>query len=335
MSRAIATGARVALHRPTARDADDLIAAARRSRRLHGPWVQAPDTPEAVAAYLRRIRPATHEGFLVRRTSDDALVGVINLSEIVRGAFSSAYLGYHAFTPHARRGYLREGVGLVTVHAFGTMGLHRLNANVRPENVASVALLRNAGFRVEGSAPRYLHLDGAWRDHRPWVLLADGQPEDEVLARAGTVTLHRVTSANWREVAAVRARRDQGRWIGPVERYLVRCAYGGDWSPLAIRAGGTVVGFAMWGRDPEDGSYWIGGFQVDKKQQRRGYGRDALAALIAYLRSMPGCRQVALTFEPDNAVARALYLRAGFVETGEIEDDEVVARLDVRPRRRT
>jgi ribosomal-protein-alanine N-acetyltransferase len=328
-------GELVHLRHPRTADRDAFIGAVGRSRLLHGPWVHPPATPEAYDAYLRRSRGPRHAAFLIVRNDDGELAGVVNMSEMVRGAFGSALLGYYAFTPYARQGYLREGIGLVAAHAFGQMRLHRLNANVRPENVASVALLRSAGFRLEGSSPRYLHLDGAWRDHRPWVLLADGPPEDEVLARAGAVTLHRVTSGNWREVAAVSARRDQGRWIGPVERYLVRCAYGGDWSPLEIRAGGTVVGFAMWGRDAQDGSYRIGGLQIDETQQGRGYGRDALAALIAYLRSMPGCHQVALTFEPGNVVARALCLRAGFVETGEIEDDEVVARLHVRPRRRT
>jgi ribosomal-protein-alanine N-acetyltransferase len=328
-------GERVRLRRPRGTDRDAFLEAARRSRRLHGPWVNPPRTPDAFEAYVRRARGPRQAGFLIVRNDDDAIVGVANLSEIVRGAFHSAFLGYYAFTPHARKGYLREGIGLVAAHAFGPMGLHRINANVRPENAGSTALLRACGFRLEGASPRYLDLDGAWRDHRAWVLLADGPPEDEVLARAGEVTLHRVTSENWREVREVRARRDQGRWVGPVERYLAICTYGGVWSPLAIRAGDATVGFAMWGRDPDDGSYWIGGFQIDRGRQRRGYGRDALAALIAYLRTMPGCRQVALSFEPDNAVARALYASAGFVETGEVVHDELVARLDLRPKRRT
>jgi diamine N-acetyltransferase len=198
-----------------------------------------------------------------------------------------------------------------------------------------VELLRACGFRLEGDAPSYLHIDGAWRDHRPWVLLADGAPEDEVLAASGPVTLHRVTSGNWRDVAAVRARRDQARWVGDVTRYLTLCRYGGAWSPLAIRAGDATVGSAMWGRDPDDGSYWIGGFIIDRRQQRKGYGRAALDALVAFLGAMPGCRQIALTYRPDNGVAARLYAAAGFVATGEMEGEEAVARLEVRRRRRS
>lgn len=332
---ALPRGELVHLRHPRSADRDAFIDAVRRSRRLHRPWVHPSESPEAFATYLRRVRDPRHAGFLVVRNEDEALAGVINLSDIIDGVFRSAFMGYFAFTPFARRGYMREGIELVAEHAFGPMGLHRINANVQPENAASAALLRACGFRLEGSSPRYLHLDGDWRDHRSWTLLADGAPEDEALARSGEVTLHRITSANFRDTVAVRARRDQSRWVGPVERYLTLCTYGGVWSPLAIVAGGEVVGFAMWARDPADGSYWIGGFQIDRRRQGQGLGRPALDAIIALLRTKPGCRQIALGFDPDNSVARRLYARAGFVETGEIDDGEYIARLDVTPRRRT
>ena len=92
----------------------------------------------------------------------------------------------------------------------------------------------------------------------------------------------------------------------------------------------------MWANDPDDvGSYWIGGFVIDRRQQRKGYGRDALSALIDYLRGMPGVCDVALSYM-HNEVAKRLYAEAGFVETGETEGDEVVARLRLpKQRRRT
>jgi len=336
MTRApLPRGERVHLRHPSSADRDAFLAAVARSRRLHGPWVRAPDTPEAFDGYVRRARRADQACFLIRRNEDEELVGVANLSELVAGAFRSSFLGYYAFTPHARKGYLRDGIGLVVDHGFQQLGLHRIQASVRPENAASTELLRACGFRLEGAAPRYLHLDGDWRDHQVWVRLADGAPEEEVLASSGAVTLHRVTSANWREVIAVQARRDQRRFVTDVTRYLALCRYGGTWSPLAIRAEGVTVGFVMWGRDPDDGSYWIGGFVIDRRRQHRGYGRAALEALISLLSAKPGCRQIALSYEPDNDVAIALYASMGFVHRGEIEDDELVARLDLRGRRRT
>lgn len=331
--RPAAVGERVSLRLLGPDDQDAFIEAVQRSRRLHRPWSSPPDTPEGYRAYSKR--STAHETFGVFRNDDDALVGVVGLSQIFGGRFRSAFLGYFAFTPYAGKGYLREAIDLVTRYGFDELDLHRIQANIQPGNVRSTQLMRAAGFRLENESPRYLDIDG-WRDHRGWVLLADGPPEDEVLARSGPVTLHRVTSANWRDVAAVKTSRPQGRWIADVTRYLTRCRYGGDWFPLAIRAEERVVGFAMWAHDPDDiGAYWIGGFMIDRKQQRKGYGRAALAALIRYLRTMPGCRDVVLSYMPDNEVAKRLYAETGFVETGETEDDEVVARLRVRPQRRS
>ena len=134
--------------------------------------------------------------------------------------------------------------------------------------------------------------------------LADGDPETEIVAAAPPVTLHRVTSANWRDVADVRARRDQGRFVADVTRYLALCRYGGVWSPLEIRAHGRTVGFVMWGRDPADGSYWIGGFVIDRRQQRKGYGRATLEALDHLPRGEAGG-------PADRAVVRAGERRRG------------------------
>jgi len=268
----------------------------------------------------------------VSRNDDDALVCVVNLSEIVRGAFQCGYLGYYAFTPYARKGYLREGLDLAVRHAFDDVGLHRVQANVRPENVASSQLLRSLGFRLESHSPRYLFLDGAWRDHLGFVRL--NEPGPPVVGTHGSVSLHEADSTNFRDLWTIRALRAQSRWVSELPRYVALCRMGGEWQPLAIHADGRTVGFAMWARDPADGSYWIGGFVIDRREQGKGYGRDALAALIDVLRGKPGCREVALSYAPDNDVARRLYASAGFVETGEREDDEVVARRAVSGRRR-
>lgn len=166
-------GRAVLLRPPAARDRTAFLAAVRASRRLHRPWVAPPADPAAFAAYLRRLRRPTHRGFLVCRKEDGALAGVVNVSEIVRGAFRSAYLGYYAFAPLEGRGYMTEGLGLALRHAFRRLGLHRLEANVQPGNAASLALVRRLGFRREGFSPRYLKVGGRWRDHERWAVLAE------------------------------------------------------------------------------------------------------------------------------------------------------------------
>jgi ribosomal-protein-alanine N-acetyltransferase len=165
--------ARVALVRPSARWSAAFVAAARRSRRLHGRWVRPPSTPTAYRAYVRRLRRPTHEGYLICLRDSKDLVGVANISEIVRGPFRSAYLGYYAFRPYDRRGLMTEGLGLVVRDAFRRLRLHRVEANIQPGNRKSIRLARRLGFRREGYSPRYLKIQGRWRDHERWALLAD------------------------------------------------------------------------------------------------------------------------------------------------------------------
>lgn len=164
------------LREPTAADGPAFVAAARASRALHRPWVTAPLTPAAYATWLARVNgsgPAPDRRcFLVCDAASGALAGVIALSQIVRGPFLSAYLGYYGFAPHAGRGYMTAGLAAVLREAFGPMKLHRLEANIQPGNAASIALVRGLGFRREGYSPRYLKIGGRWRDHERWAILA-------------------------------------------------------------------------------------------------------------------------------------------------------------------
>ena len=100
-------------------------------------------------------------------------MGVFNLSEIVRGAFRSAYLGYYALEPYAGSGYMAEAFELVLQVAFLTLRLHRIEVNVQPRNRHSISLVRRAGFTREGFSRRYVKIAGRWRDHERWALLAE------------------------------------------------------------------------------------------------------------------------------------------------------------------
>jgi ribosomal-protein-alanine N-acetyltransferase len=164
----------VALRPIAATDAAAFVAAVAASRALHGRWVHLPDTRAAFRRMLERQRAAPDRiSLLAVRRSDAALLGVFNFSEIVRGPLQQAFLGYYAFAPHAGRGYMHAGLERALTYAFGALKLHRIEANIQPDNAPSLALARAAGFNREGFSPRYLKIGGRWRDHERWAINAD------------------------------------------------------------------------------------------------------------------------------------------------------------------
>lgn len=151
------------------------LAAVRASRALHRPWVSPPATPEQFAAYAERMQTPGHCGLLVVRQGEAnslELAGVVDITNIVMGPFCSAYLGYYAFTGFERQGLMSEGLTQAVRHAFRTLKLHRLEANIQPGNAASLALVRSCGFTQEGYSPKYLKIGGRWRDHERWAIVA-------------------------------------------------------------------------------------------------------------------------------------------------------------------
>lgn len=138
------------------------------SQDLHLPWITPPRNNATFAQYIARTNRDDHAGFVVARYSDDAIVGIVNLNNIVRGSFLSASLGYYVGAPFVGQGYMLEGLNLIKSHAFSSLQLHRLEANIQPGNTRSLNLVKRAGFEREGIAPAFLFLDGAWRDHERW-----------------------------------------------------------------------------------------------------------------------------------------------------------------------
>lgn len=167
------TAGRVHLERPSLAREAEFLAAARASRKLHRGFVTTVQTPQEYRDYLRRMRRRNQESFFVIANETNGLVGVININEIVRYAFCSAYLGYYAFVPYAGQGLMREGMALVLAFAFRDLKLHRVEANIQPANRRSIALVRSLGFRFEGLALRYLKICGRWRDHEHWALTVE------------------------------------------------------------------------------------------------------------------------------------------------------------------
>ena len=161
-----------------------------------GPWAEMNSTRAYAYVYAdmkRAARRGDSMPFAVCLRADDGderLVGHINLGNIVRRAFSSAYAGYWVDYRVAGRGVIPTALALAVDHAFGPGGLHRIEVNIRPENKPSRRVVEKLGFREEAYHQRYMHIDGSWRDHLGYALTSE-----EVAAEGGLL-------ARWRRVRA-------------------------------------------------------------------------------------------------------------------------------------
>jgi ribosomal-protein-alanine N-acetyltransferase len=164
---------RIRIDALTQADEQAFLAAVGRSQSLHADWVKPPATVDAFAGYLERASRSDFATFLVRRADDRALAGVINISHIIGEPLSSAFVGFYALEPFSRQGHMRAGLQLALAHVFDVLSLHRIEANIQPANIASIAFVQSLGFRREGFSPKYLRVAGEWRDHERWALLAE------------------------------------------------------------------------------------------------------------------------------------------------------------------
>jgi ribosomal-protein-alanine N-acetyltransferase len=161
---------RVTLRPLAGRDQSEFLDLVGASLDLHRPWMSLPATPQGFQAYLARYERPDEESLLICLRGTGAIAGMVNINSIIRGRFQSGSLAYAAFAPTAGQGYMSEGLDLVLRHAFERLRLHRLEAQIQPDNHASLKLVRRNGFREEGYSPDLLFIDGAWRDHEQWAI---------------------------------------------------------------------------------------------------------------------------------------------------------------------
>jgi ribosomal-protein-alanine N-acetyltransferase len=148
-----------------------------------GPWEATP--PRARAAdvgFHSMVRYFRSEGRAGRMlpfvvTFDGDVVGQLTVGGISWGSLCSGHVGYWIDHRAAGKGIIPTAVALAVDHCFTTLGLHRIEVNIRPENVASLRVVEKLGFRDEGVRLRYLHIDGAWRDHRTFALTREEVPD--------------------------------------------------------------------------------------------------------------------------------------------------------------
>lgn len=168
--RASISQPRVFLRAPVAADRDEFIDLVVRSHRFLRPFAAPPDNALGFAKYLDRCAQDNYAGRFLCRMADRRIMGVFNVSQIVRMNFKCAFLGYWVGKQFAGQGYMTEGLRLLLREAFTTLGLHRLEANIQPDNVRSKALAERCGFVKEGFSERYLKIGGRWRDHERWAI---------------------------------------------------------------------------------------------------------------------------------------------------------------------
>lgn len=322
---------KVRLECPALPHCREFLSAVAASRSLHTSWASPPATPAAFRSYLDRISGPRDIGYFIR-TPYGGLAGVININEIVRGVFKSAYLGYYAFEPHAGQGHMTAGLAAVLRRAFGRHRLHRLEANIQPGNLASIDLVRRLGFRREGMSRRYLKIGGRWRDHERWAILAEDLPERRILAQgtksrpAGKVELRPLTRDNWRQCASLELGPGQDGLVASNLASLAESRFAPEYEPRAVYADGEMAGFLMY--CPEGDTFWIFRLMTTREHQWRGIGAKAVKAALAEIADRGG-RRVRISHLPGNDVASRLYRRIGFVPTGVVEGGEVVLELEL------
>lgn len=159
----------------------------RRVRQANAAWLGRWDAtapsrshaqPRSFAAMVRQMRNEARAGrqlpFVVEY--DGSFVGQVTVSNIVRGSAQFASIGYWIDQAYAGRGITPRAVAMVIDHCFGLVGLHRIEVAIRPENLSSLRVVQKLGIKEVGFAPRFLHIDGAWRDHRLFAITREEMP---------------------------------------------------------------------------------------------------------------------------------------------------------------
>jgi [ribosomal protein S5]-alanine N-acetyltransferase len=148
-----------------------------------GPWdATAPSRsqaqPRSFASMVRQMRREARAGrqlpFAVEY--EGRFVGQLTVSNVVRGSAQYASVGYWIDEVYAGRGIITRAVAMAIDHCFAAVGLHRIEVAIRPENTSSLRVVEKLGIKEIGYAPRYLHIDGDWRDHRLFAITREEAP---------------------------------------------------------------------------------------------------------------------------------------------------------------
>lgn len=141
------------------------------------------------------------------------------------------------------------------------------------------------------------------------------------------VTLKPITEDNFWEVISLKIGKDQN-YVASNAISIAQSKVDPSLIPLAIYNNETLVGFLLYGIDPDDGNYWIVRLMVDEKYQRNGYGKAAMEIIITKIKEDKSRNKIIISTNPENIVGLNLYKKLGFKSTGEIIDEEEVLELN-------
>lgn len=159
----------------------------RDARRRNAAWLAPWDAtvppgsdarPSTFRSLVRRLHRQAREGttYPFAIEVDGRFAGQVTVNNVVRGSAQFASVGYWIDRDVAGRGVMPRAVALVVDHCFRVAGLHRIEIAIRPENTNSLRVVEKLGLREIGYAPRYLHIDGDWRDHRLYAITVEECP---------------------------------------------------------------------------------------------------------------------------------------------------------------
>lgn len=181
-------GANIQLRAPRFSDRTQWNRVRAENKEWLSPWeASLPSSPVGAPAsefltkrpsFYSMVRALNHEAHAGRSYSfmiwhDKNFIGQITLGGVIYGALRGGHIGYWIDKNYAGRGFTTEAVNVVTSFAFDALGLHRIEINIRPENAASIRVAEKAGYRFEGDRSEFLHIAGAWRDHKSFVKVND------------------------------------------------------------------------------------------------------------------------------------------------------------------
>lgn len=142
-----------------------------------------------------------------------------------------------------------------------------------------------------------------------------------------TVSLREVSAETVRQICRLKVTEEQNQFVAPVAVSIAQAYFCPEAWFRAVYAEETPVGFVMLYDDPVKAEYFLWRFLIDERYQGRGYGREAIRLLVEYVRSRPGAKELKVSYVPLAGGPEPFYRMLGFVPTGEMEDDEVVASL--------
>ena len=291
---------------------------------------------ELIAAHEGRTDLVPGKGTQISIERDGELVGDLFVGLHEHGGV--AEIGFTLASGHHAKGYASEAAAVVVADLIERLGVHRVVAQLSPQNHASARVLERLGMVFESFAPRSFWWRGTWDDNllyamsdeawRSWRERPTGPPDE--------VRLVDLTPENWRDYQKLRTHHSQEQFVAPVlwsiaEALLPESENDAPVLPVlrGIEADGEPAGFIMWA-DVNEGNPvpYLWRYLIDRRHQGRGIGRRALAMWIEEMRDA-GHTRIETSWVQAPGGPEPFYLSLGFELTGEMDDDEAVARLSL------